>query len=438
MTISARSRASVATIIALLAALLLITLPLAPALAEGPSDGGGSQASDAGGAVPSIMERTTIYDETGLIDQDSLRNSIGNLKNVPDGTRIVALISDDLDPNNYDSSVGQRLEALNRDIVNGGQLQVNHVIIAVSPNLRKLGFYVGDAQPYPNGVKEDVISAMTPHAQNAAWETSVIAGLNTYFMASAHGTEVAAPITAGPDQSKFLGMDSGYWWFVGMVVVFPLAVLVIFGLFVILGSMRRKRTMKHLANMTPRGRRLWDDKFRPELEGYVTRINGYAYDVDRMTYVPKDERDEKKRELRKSSQSISTLISDAGSMRGNAAEAYTKSKVLYSQVEDTMTRWGCEQIKEHLGDIQALAANDSSVRARLNQNQSTSLGGFWIPLFLIHYVATQTPGTTAYANLHAPTSTSSSSPSSYSPSSYSPSSYSPSSYGGMSGGSASF
>lgn len=436
MAISARLQATVATIIALLAALVLIALPLTPALAEGPSDGGGSQASDAGGAVPSIMERTTIYDETGLIDQDSLRNSIGNLKNVPDGTRIVALISDDLDPNNYDSSVGQRLEALNRDIVNGGQLQVNHVIIAVSPNLRKLGFYVGDAQPYPNGIKDSVIGAMTPHAQNAAWDTAIIAGLNTYFMASAPGGEVvaAAPGAQGdPLSGEYFGMSATYWGVVGLFLAIPLGGFGIWASTTLLRSAKRKRDMKHLANMTPRGRRLWDDKFRPELEGYVTTINGYAYDVDRMTYVPKGERDEMKRALRKDSQSISTLISDAGSMRGNAAEAYTKSKVLYSQVEAKMTRWGREQIKEHLGDIQALAANDSSVRARLNQNQSTSLGDIWIPLFLIHYVATQTPGTTAYANLHTPTTTSSSSSSDYSPSSYSPSSY-----GGMSGGSASF
>lgn len=428
MTTSTRFRAAVVALVALIAAIIFTTLTPVSAFAEGPSDGGGSQASDAGGAAPTLMDRTTVYDETGLIDQESLRNSIGNLKDVPEATRIVALISDDLDPDNYDSSVAQHLESLNSDIMNGGKLQVNHVVIVVSPNLRKLGFYVGDAQPHSNAIQENVISAMTPHAQNAAWETSIIAGLNTYFMATSPGGQAVAPSGFGSETERtFFGMSILYWVILGAMVGGLLAIPAIYGFFALLGHLKKRRDMNHLANMTPRGRRLWESKFLPELSGYATKIGGYAYDVDRMKYVPEGERDEMKRELRKHSQHINTLITDAGSMRGNAADAYKEAKALYEQVETKMSRWGREQIREHLGDIRTLAANDSSARSRLNQHQSTSLGDIWIPMFLIHYVATQTPGTTAYESLHAPTSTSDST-----------SSYSPGSYGGMSGGSASF
>lgn len=424
-----RLRASAVAILVVIAALMFLTT--APALADGPSDEGGSTASDAGGTTPSIAERTTIYDETGLLDQESLKSTIGNLKNVPDSTRIAVLVSDDLDPNSYDQSVVQRLEALNRDIVSGGQLQVNHVIIAVSPNLRKIGFYVGDAQPYPNGIKENVINAMKPHAQNGDWGTTVIAGLSTYFMATAPGGGVAAAAPSTGDDSlagEYFGMSSSYWKMIGMMLGAPLAILVIVVFFYSLGAMKKKRDMKHLANMTPRGRRLWDEKFRPELEAYASKINSYAYDVDSMTYVPENERARVKEELRNDHQRISTIISDAGSMRGNAATSYKEAVALYTQVETRMARWGREQIKEHLGDIQQLAAKDSNARSRLNQNQSTTFGDIWIPVFLMHYVASQTPGTNAYERIHSTTQSGSSDSSSYSPSSY----------GDVSGGSSSF
>lgn len=138
-------------------------------------------------AAHAAVTDVTVYDDADVLDDAAVASAIEALSSEQD-VHIAVLASDDhsLTENSYDEDVKNLIESGDyADIAGDGSqtLKDDVVLIAISPEVRKLGTYTGDGVRNGEQVADKSVGDMKPPAQDGDWSKAAVTGADASLQA---------------------------------------------------------------------------------------------------------------------------------------------------------------------------------------------------------------------------------------------------------------
>lgn len=138
-------------------------------------------------AAHAAVTDVTVYDEADALDDDAVTSEIEALSSEQD-VHIAVLASDDpaLTENSYDKDVKNLIESGDyADIAgDGSQTLKDHVVlIAISPEVRKLGTYTGDGVRNADQIADKAVGEMKSPARDGDWDKTAVTGADASLQA---------------------------------------------------------------------------------------------------------------------------------------------------------------------------------------------------------------------------------------------------------------
>lgn len=141
------------------------------------------------------VEDVIVIDESGILDADTLVESITELEHGFDEEFLVAVVAtDEVDGTEagYDESVTSRIIEIGEDpLIVDGELSPDAFVITISPEDRRLGTYSGDGIDTPD--TSAVVGQMTSAAQDAEWNNTAYRGVQQYLNDTKPASQGQAP-----------------------------------------------------------------------------------------------------------------------------------------------------------------------------------------------------------------------------------------------------
>lgn len=131
-------------------------------------------------AAQAAVTDVTIYDEANVLDDRAVASEIEALSS-EQNVHIAVLASNDpaLTENSYDENVKSLIESGDYADIAGTESQTlkdDVVLIAISPEVRKLGTYAGDGVRNADQIADSAVGEMKTPARDGDWDQAAVAG----------------------------------------------------------------------------------------------------------------------------------------------------------------------------------------------------------------------------------------------------------------------